>query len=356
VCHDADRMKAGHRAWRFLSVVGLLAVSCTADHSVPAPSEAQLPGALLSITAGRQGTSLVRYHLADGAADTVSAPIDPEAVNRGTVTGAGVTGGQLVLSANGAATQLYRASVGEASATPVGPDLPVEARVDPLLAIGAGGALVSDCRTVWVLPFPAARRWSAAGDGCWAALAPDGRTLVSSPDGRRVVERTTVGGAARSVFDVRDLRRSLATTAEPALIGTPAWGAAGLAFMVRAGDQFGLFVRDADGAMTKVLQERYANTFRVPRLAWDPAGRLLAIADDVSPSGAVLRLFDPAAGTLHALMLSPIGFAGIAWAPGGGSIAALTGTGQLIVLDLTGRWLLRRDTDWDRLLGWDGGS
>jgi hypothetical protein len=347
-------MMGGHRALLFLSVVGLLTVSCTADRPVPQASSAPMPGALLSVTVGRQGTSLVRYRLADGNAETVSAPIDPEAVNRRTVVGAATDESVLVLSAGGGGTQLYRTDVDDAFATPVGPSLPVEARVDPLLAIGPQGALVADCRTVWMLPLPDARRWIKGGDGCWAALAPDGHAVVSSPDGHRVIEQPIAGGSSQTLLDVRNLGRSLATSTPPTLIGTPAWGDAGLAFMVRAGDQFALFVRDADGGVAKILQERYANEFRVPRIAWDPSGRLLAVADDVSPSGAVLRLFDPDGGALSALMLSPIGFAGIAWAPDGGSIAALTGTGQLIVLDLEGRWLLRRDTDWDGLLGWGG--
>jgi hypothetical protein len=305
------------------------------------------------VSVGQRGTSLVRYRLADSAAETLSAPIDPEAVNRATLTGIGTIDGELILSANGGGTQLLRTRVGDTVATPVGPVLAVGARVDPLLAVGSHGALVSDCQRIWMLSLPDARRWTPIGDGCWAALAPDGRTVVSSPDGRRVIERAVGGGATDPVFDLRSLRRSLATTTIPVLIGTPAWGPAGLAFMVRAGDQFAVFIRDADGVMAKVLQEGYANEFRVPRIAWDPDGRLLAIADDVSPSGAVLRVFDPASRAVHALMLSPLAFAGVAWAPDGSSIAALTGTGQLIVVDLEGRWLLRRDTDWDGLLGWD---
>jgi hypothetical protein len=349
-------MMGDRRAWRFLSAIGLLAVSCTADHPSPTPSHHPLPGALMSVTVGRDGTSLVRYRLADGAAETSGAPIDAEAVNRATVTGVGTEDGQFILTSNADGTQVLHAGAGDDVPAPVGPRLSVAARVDPMLAIGSRGALVSDCRTVWMLPLPSARRWIATGNGCWAALAPDASTVVSSADGRRVIERPTSGGPPAFVFDVRSLRRSLGTTTTPRLIGAPAWSGAGLAFMVRAGDQFALFVRDAGGEVSKVLQEIYANEFRVPRIAWDPDGRLLAIADDVSPSGAVLRVFDPAADGVRALMLSPVGFAGIAWAPGSDSVAALTGTGQLVVVDLEGRWLLRRDTDWDGLLGWDGAA
>ncbi len=306
------------------------------------------------MSAGPSDTSLVRYTLADGSAKTVAAPIDPEAVNRGTLTGAGAIHGELILTANGASTRLFRAGIGDAAATPVGPALAVRSRAASLLGIGARAAVVADCRGVWILPLPGARRWVRRGEGCWAALAPEGGAIVYSPDGHHVVQRSMSGGAAEPLFDVRALLRSFATSAAPMLVGVPAWGAAGLAFMARAGDQFAVFVRNGNGTITEVLQETYANVFRVPRIAWEPGRNLLAIADDVSPSGAVLRVYDPATETLRALMLSPVGFAGIAWAPEGGAIATLSGTGQLVVVDLDGRWLVRRDSNWKRLIGWSG--
>jgi hypothetical protein len=344
-------MMRGRRAWPLLSAVGLLVVSCTASSTPPIPSPPPPPGALLSVTVGPDGTSLVRYRLADGAASIEAAPIDSEAVNRGTLIGASASDGTLILAANASATQLYDTRVEDAAATPVGPGLPIAARLDPLLALGARAAVVADCRTVWILPLPHARRWIPTGDGCWAAPAPEVDAVVFSPDGHRVVERDSAGALA-PILDVRDLRGSLGTRSTPSLVGTPAWGPAGLAFMVRAGDQFAAFVREGDGTIAKVLQEKYANVFRVPHIAWQPGGRLLAVADDVSPTGPVLRLFDPAGRSTRTLMLSPIAFAGIAWAPDGSSIAALTGTGQLVIVGLDGRWLLRRDTDWDQLLGW----
>jgi hypothetical protein len=94
----------------------------------------------------------------------------------------------------------------------------------------------------------------------------------------------------------------------------------------------------------------------VPRIAWQPSGGLLAIADDVSPSGAVLRVFDPSAGKLTAISLAPVGFAGTAWAPDGTSVALVTGAGELVVVDLEGGWLLQRETDWRGVLGWSGAA
>jgi dipeptidyl aminopeptidase/acylaminoacyl peptidase len=105
--------------------------------------------------------------------------------------------------------------------------------------------------------------------------------------------------------------------------------------------------------MIEVLQERYTNVYRVPRLTWQPDGTMLAISDDVGPNPAVLRVFDMATGDLRALSMFPVGYSGIQWAPDGTSIAVLTGTGALIVVDLDGTWLLRRETDWKQLLGWE---
>ena len=89
----------------------------------------------------------------------------------------------------------------------------------------------------------------------------------------------------------------------------------------------------------------------MPHVAWQPGGGLLAIADDVSPSGAVLRLFDPAPGKLSAIALATVGFAGTAWAPDGASVALVTGAGELVVVDLEGTWLLQRETEWRGVLG-----
>jgi hypothetical protein len=346
-------MTVGRRSLRALLTVGLVTVSCTAGPPPSAsPRPPALPGELLTVTATQDAPSLVRFRLSDGSAQILPAPIDPEAVNRATVAGA--PDGSLFVTANSRGLEVYQLPAGASDAMALGPKLPVDAADEPLLAIGDRAALVADCDGVWVLPLPRADRWIPTGEGCWAAVAPDGASVVYSPDGRRVFERTlTGGGSPEALFDVRSLRPSLGdASSTPMLVGTPAWGPAGLAFLVRAGNQFAVFLRRPNGEMTEVLQEEYANVFRVPRVAWQPNGDLLAIADDVSPSGAVLRVFDPVAGELRAVTLAPVGFSGIEWAPDGASLAMLTGSGELVVVRPDGTMLVRRDTNWAGLLGW----
>ena len=93
-------------------------------------------------------------------------------------------------------------------------------------------------------------------------------------------------------------------------------GAGGLAFFVRAGDQLGVFVRTDAGDMVEVLQERYTNVYRVPRLAWQPAA---ADPRDLrrrrAETGAVLRVFDMSTGDLQALSMFPVGYAACSGRP-----------------------------------------
>jgi hypothetical protein len=347
------------RRWWIVVSVSALAAACTGS-APPAPSAtpAPLTGELLTITGTQASTLLVRYTLRDGSASTLPAPIDPEAVNRTAFAGAPTEeGGTVFITANAGTAQVYRLDAGANEAAPLGPALHVVGD-EPLLSVDANGALVADGRTVSVLPLPAAEHWAEVGTGGWAALSPDGASVASSPDGRQVVIGPVGSDAGPEVaFSTDELRGSLGRGAvRPTLIGIPEWGPAGLAFMVRAGDQFAVFVRGDDGKIVEALQEQYANVFRVPRIAWQPSGGLLAIADDVSPSGAVLRVFDPSAGKLTAISLAPVGFAGTAWAPDGTSVALVTGAGELVVVDLEGGWLLQRETDWRGVLGWSGAA
>jgi hypothetical protein len=89
-------------------------------------------------------------------------------------------------------------------------------------------------------------------------------------------------------------------------------------------------------------------------LAWQPNGTILAISDDVGSAGPILRTFDTVDGNLSAVGSDVIGFAGMAWSPRGDALAVLTSASALIVVRLDGTWLLRRETDWQRLLSWTG--
>jgi hypothetical protein len=337
---------------RLAGVACVLLVSCTSSaptttRHAPPP----LPGELLSVTTDQTASNLIRYRPADASSQTLDSPIDPEAVNRSTIAGVAAADGSLFVTANSKALQAYALPAGADTAQPLGPSLDVRSKQDPAVQISPSGALVATCDDVQVLPLPAADRWISAGAGCWAALDPEGANVAIEAGGV-VVQRSLDGGRDRPLFALADLAGPLGTRAPPRLVGAPSWGPQGLAFFVRAGDQLGVFVRTDAGDMVLVLQERYTNVYRVPRLAWQPDGTSLAISDDVGPFSAVLRTFNMKTGSLHALSLFSVGYSGMQWAPDGTSIAVLTGTGVLLVVDLGGDWLLRRETDWNELIGW----
>lgn len=350
-------MAAPRATARLCCLIGVLVTSCTSAEPPP-PSHAPppLPGELLSVTSDQTASSLVRYRPADASSATIDSPIDPEAVNRSTVAGVSTADGSLFVAVNTRTLQAYALPAGATQVEELGPALGVRAEQEPSVQISEVGATVATCDEVQVLPLPAADRWRSLGPGCWAALDPSGGSVAVSPDGRGVVRRPLDGGRDRPLFELSDLAAPLGTDVPAQLIGVPSWGPQGLAFFVRAGDQLGVFVREGSGTLVEVLQERYTNVYRVPRLAWQPGGTVLAISDDVGPNPAVLRVFDMATGDLRALSMFPVGYAGMQWAPDGTSLAVLTGTGALLVVDLDGAWLLRRQTDWRELLAWQAVS
>ncbi len=338
---------------RLACLVGMLSASCTASAPPPAPpAPPQLPGRLLSVRTDQTASNLVRYRPADASSQTIESPIDPEAVNRSTIAGVDATAGSLFVAANSKDLQAYELPAGADQVQALGPALDVRSEQEPSVQISEAGALAATCDDVRVLPLPAADRWISVGAGCWAALDPEGVNVAIEAGSGLVVRRPLDGGADKPLFELADLAGPLGTRAPARLVGTPSWGPPGLAFFVRAADQLGVFVLDGSGHLVKVLQERYTNVYRVPRLAWQPAGTSLAISDDVGPFSAVLRAYDMQTRELHALSLFSVGYSGMQWAPDGTSIAVLTGTGVLLVVDLGGDWLLRRETDWNELIGW----
>jgi hypothetical protein len=343
---------------RLACLIGVLLTCCTGT-TAPPPSHTPppLPGDLLSVTSDQTASSLVRYRPADASSETIASPIDPEAVNRSTLAGVSTADGSLFVAANTRSLQVYALPGGATQVTKLGPALGVRADEEPSIQISESGVVVATCDDSYVLPLPAADAWRATDPSCWAALGPTGsRVALESPGGHVLVSQLVGGGTPSLLFDLSDLSASLGTRAPVRLVGAPAWGPQGLAFFVRAGDQLGVFVREDSGNIVEVLQERYTNVFRVPRLAWQPGGTVLAISDDVGPNPAVLRVFDMATGDLRALSMFPVGYTGMEWAPDGRSLAVLTGTGALLVVNLNGTWLLHRETDWRELLGWETAS
>jgi hypothetical protein len=261
--------------------------------------------------------------------------------------------GELFVTANSRELHAYSLPNGGDQAEPVGPALEVKAEQKPSVQVSEAGVVVATCDDVEVLPLPAADRWRSLGPSCWAALDPTGSRVAVVAGGHVLLHKLEGRVTPTLLFDLSDLEAPLGTHATPKMVGTPSWGPQGLAFFVKAGDRLGVFVRTDAGNTVEVLQERYTNVYRVPRLAWQPGGTILAISDDVGPNPAVLRVFDMSTGDLRALSLFPVGYAGIQWAPDGTSLAVLTGTGTLLVVNMDGDWLLRRETDWRELIGWE---
>jgi WD40 repeat protein len=296
--------------------------------------------------------SVVRYALPSRIATSIPAPIAEVAANSGNVAAAPAEGDVTnLMTATDRTARAYRiSSVG--AAQPLGPSLPLPDNSPATVSTNDRTAVVGACTAVWSFAFASGSRWIRVGRGCWAGPSADGRTVLFSPDGKSIVRRELRGGDDHILFRTAELERSMSVSDVPLLVGSPASGPTGTAFAVRAGDQLGVFILDGSGTAIPVLQEPYSNTFRVPRLAWQPSANVLAVADDVGPGGGVLRLFDARTRVLRTVALDPQGYAGMRWSPDGTSIAALTSSSSLVVVDPSGRWLLRVKTDWRGLLGW----
>jgi hypothetical protein len=334
-----------------LLVVGACTGSTPTATQTASPDE--LTGAIRSLGIEGTRTSMTTFDLASGAAGTVRSSIPAEVANLGAV--AATPDAEWFVGAERHEAHVYRV-VGDGSPKAIGPGLPLHGSTKPTVAIASGAAAVATCQGVFGLAFASSTRWMRLGSGCWVALSDDGRSLAYSPDGHHLIIRPFVGVRATSSIDLNDELAPLLGLRDPKLelVGRPAWGPEGLAFALRAKAQVAVVIRDPSGRMIKVLQENLANRFGEPLLAWQPNGTILAIGDDVGRAGPILRLFDTADRSYRAIGSDVIGFAGLAWSPKGDALSVLTAGSALIVMALDGTWLLRRETDWRRLLSWSG--
>jgi WD40 repeat protein len=206
-----------------------------------------------------------------------------------------------------------------------------------------------------VLSFSDPRAWEPVATGCWAGLSPDGSSLVYSPDGAEIDTLRLPDGRPTKVLDTSRLRGIFPPGfPTPTLVGPPAWSENGLAFTIRSGGEVAIVVRRPSGNFVPVFREPLISTSQLPRISWQPGGHLLAIADDMGPSGGVLRLWDPESDHLRAIGLDLLGFSEPQWSPDGSSLASLTSAKSLIVFDPGGAWRLRVETTWEDLLAWGG--
>ncbi|MGZ4137084.1 MAG: hypothetical protein ACXVPX_05880 [Actinomycetota bacterium] len=327
--------------------LAVLAGGCTSSprprtrNETPPPP----PGSIVAFTEN-SSSALVAFDVRRATVRGVDASVRSPLASIAGVSVDGLVG--VAVTGHGAASVFRVTSAG--AATAIGPALrgPRNAAYHSL-AVAGGRAMVADCDTVAVLDLAAASRWRAVGDGCWAALSPDGRRVAFSPDGRRVFEREVAAGRARQMFDVSGL--DLGTGRPARLFGPPSWGPGGIALTVVSGDQAAIYLARPSGTLEQLLQERLLKTVRPPALAWQPNGGLLGVMDDLG-SGGVVRTFDPAAGSHRVVALDPLAFDGLVWSPDGSSLATLTSGGFLLVVGTDGSWRARVDTTWSSMLGW----
>jgi hypothetical protein len=327
----------------------LVAASCTvAPEPVRSATPPPPPGAIVALTENPQAPPLVAFDVRSSTIRSLGQVARDPAATTAVLHGDDLFA--VVVSSQG------RASVVRVNGS--SPPLTVGDRLDGpreatyrSLSIARDLALVANCRSVSILDTSAPGPWRSVGRGCWAALAPDGSSLVYSPDGRTVL-RTDASGRRRGrmLFEVGKAV-DLGTDEPPTLFGPPAWGDAGIAFTAIAGDQAGVFLRRPDGDIVRLLQEKLLKTARPPVLAWKPDGGDLAMMDDLG-SGGALRIFDPADGSSRVVALDALAFDGLVWSPDGSSLATLTSAGALLVVGTDDVWRARVETTWNAVLGW----
>jgi hypothetical protein len=345
--------------WAVALFVPLAAASCTSPASEPRPTRPSgVEGTIFAIPDTGSSSPVVAFRLPTETVAPVPAgrsiPTSTYTVSH--ASGPDPAGGvDLLVTDEQQRASVYRVTpAGEA--TRVGPPLRT-GKPDPYfsLSVAGGMAVVASCSRISVLSFSDPREWKPVATGCWAGLSSDGSSLVYSPDGAEIETLRLPDGRPTKLLDTSRLRGIFPPGFPgPTLVGPPAWSENGLAFTIRSGGEVAIVVRRPSGSVVPVFREPLVSTSQLPRISWQPGGNLLAIADDMGPSGGVLRLWDPESDHLRAIGLDLLGFSAPQWSPDGSSLASLTSAKSLIVFDPGGAWRLRVETTWEDLLAWGG--
>ena len=180
--------------------------------------------------------------------------------------------------------------------------------------------------------------WRRVTAPCLATLSPDGRMIAGSPDGRTIVTSPADRrGPAEPMVDLTDLEGLPPGVAEdPEIVGTLAWGEAGLAAVVAGGSRLAVVTVGPDGSVAIVGIGDSSAGFRTS-LAWEPADAGIAVASETHTE-SVVRSLDPASGGGSVLGLSDEPISNLVWSPSGDALLVAT-VFSWVYVDPTGEWL-----------------
>lgn len=120
--------------------------------------------------------------------------------------------------------------------------------------------------------------WRRIGRGCVAALSPDGRNVVHSPDQRSLWITPVDGGSGRKVLDLDDLDLPSSASGEPFAMTAPVvWSETGIALAL-----------DAEGSDTVIRMSAEAD--RVTQIPIRPRKRDFGIDLSWQPEGSALAI------------------------------------------------------------------
>lgn len=235
--------------------------------------------------------------------------------------------------------RLYRLAADEEPLA-LGPPLPA----GDTLSHGGGSVLVTGCGTrpfARVLDLSEPTAWRTVDAGCGAALSPDARSAVWSPDGETLVEGPIDGSTApETVADVADLALPAGVEPAPTFASPIALVEQGRAVALTTLDGWQGVSVDTDPPTASPLGDRGAGPLQV-YLDWQPEGELLAVASSTT-LGGIVRLLDGGEPRVVAMFREPAN--GTVWSPDGTVLLAAS-NGVWAVVDLDGTWL------WSRIVG-----
>lgn len=277
--------------------LSLLGVAC-ADQAAPlrVPPEAALGSSAGQILAAEAGPArLVAYDLRTGDAAPLRLPAGSDAV----VAAFWLEDGALAFVGE-RQPRLHRVTT-EGEPEPLGDALPSDGFYDvkgrTALAtvcreavhgsLQAGAVRASDLPgggrtklggTAHVLDLDGQAVWRRIGRGCAAALSPDGRNVVHSPDQRSLWITPVEGGSGHKVLGLSELRLSSASGKPFAVTGPIVWSETGIAVALDAEGSDTVLRLSPDGeVITAIPIHPRKRDFGID-LAWQPEGSALAIS------------------------------------------------------------------------------